>query len=308
MASTSTAVPGVPVNQQMGVTRDQPLGPPQVSGNIIAMPAAQQDETESVYVFGFPVDDHSVAPLVRNVLRISIAAALLVIISNMARYQVRRAEDFDQENGHDSVASLMVNIMIGLAVPACGYFGAKHRNRGILSCFYGWSMAQACCGSITVFVLLSVVSSGGEVIVQEYATGPDGGQYVVDEHVVQVPMSVAGLALTTAIIQVALSCLQFYFGRQLLESEYFSANYALEALEPNTHVVPAQAADMNAPPGYAVAQPFAGQVPNHNIAVASPIQAPGTASVPYTAQPAAVATPPPYVAEPTAASAGLERK
>ena len=65
--ATSTAVPGVPVNQQMGVTRDQPLGPPQVSGNIIAMPAAQQDETESVYVFGFPVDDHSIAPLVRNV-------------------------------------------------------------------------------------------------------------------------------------------------------------------------------------------------------------------------------------------------
>jgi len=90
-------VPGVAVHQSNDATRDIPLGTPVVSGNIIAMPQRPpaEEESEQVYVFGFPVEhmeDDSVVPLMRNVLRISIAAGLLVIVSHGAKYEIFRCQ------------------------------------------------------------------------------------------------------------------------------------------------------------------------------------------------------------------------
>jgi len=59
-----------------------------VSGSIIATPGApgmDDDENGHTYVFGFPVEDDLVAPIVRRVLQISFAAAILVIVSQVAK-------------------------------------------------------------------------------------------------------------------------------------------------------------------------------------------------------------------------------
>jgi hypothetical protein len=58
-----------------------------VSGSIIATPGApgMDDDDGHTYVFGFPVEDDLVAPIVRRVLQISFAAAILVIVSQVAK-------------------------------------------------------------------------------------------------------------------------------------------------------------------------------------------------------------------------------
>lgn len=180
---------------------------------------------------------------------------------------------------------LLINIMLGLMVPACGYFGAKNRNRSLLSCFYGWSMAQACCGGITVFFLFTILSNGGKIRVHDRGTDGYGGAGYSDHeqnyHEEEVPMGVVVVALVTAIVQVVLNIAQFWYGKQLLDSDYFSPEYALQPVEPNTSVVQAQEAPAG-PPGYAVAQPFTGQVPS-SVPVGQP--AVGSVVVPHVAQP-----------------------
>jgi len=296
-------VPGVAVHQSNDATRDIPLGTPVVSGNIIAMPQRPpaEEESEQVYVFGFPVEhmeDDSVVPLMRNVLRISIAAGLLVIVSHGAKYEVNQAEGFNTSG--QTIPSLLINIMLGLAVPACGYFGAKNRNRGVLSCFQGWSMASACWGGITIFILMGIVSNGGQVIVKEHDST---GHRPPRETVVQVPMTVAGLALGIALVQVILNLAQFFYARKLLESEYFSPNYGMAAaVEMETTVTQAHQGPQishhsEQPPAYA----FSGQVPQGPVAG---VPIPPQATVPHYAQPYA----PAHAQPPTTSATDIEAK
>lgn len=68
--SMAGVIPGVQVPMHgggRGAEREQPLEH-QVTGNVIAMPAEHGgSDHEATYVFGFPVEDHSIAPLIRNV-------------------------------------------------------------------------------------------------------------------------------------------------------------------------------------------------------------------------------------------------
>ena len=59
-----------------------------VSGHVIATPGAPgsgDDDGEQTYVFGFPVEDDEIAPVVRRVLQLSFAAGVLVIVSQIAK-------------------------------------------------------------------------------------------------------------------------------------------------------------------------------------------------------------------------------
>lgn len=279
-----------------------------VSGHVIATPGAPgsgDDDGEQTYVFGFPVEDDEIAPVVRKVLQLSFAAGILVVVSQIAKYETRKAENFQQNGRDDDVGSLIMNIMIGLMVPACGYFGAKDRNRSLLSCFYGWSICQAICSMMTVLVVGSIVMNGGAVTVQEYekngqgSANPDGVH--IRESTVHVPMSVAVTAFLVALVTVVLSCLQFYYGGRLLESDYFHGNHDLaHAPVFETRVVPAHqvGGPQHATGGIAgivpgqpvVGQPFTGtQVvppPPGGAPMGVPMpQQPGVASTPYSAQP-----------------------
>jgi len=172
-------------------------------------------------------EGEAVAPLIRKVIRLSFVAGILVVAQHVAQYEVAKSEHWRQ-NGHSNTTStLVINIMIGLMVPACGYYGAKNRNRSLLSCFYGLSLAQAMCGMLTVFVLASVVAGGNKAMVTDGRShkgsgqGRGSGSGGAPPGYTQVPE--VGLPDTGfAIVQVVLSCFQFIWGRQLLEAEYFA--------------------------------------------------------------------------------------
>merc|ERR1711959_138215 len=268
-------------------------GHPIVHGEVIAMPPPEEDE--QVYVFGFPVEGEQgerAAPVIETVLKIAAVAGGFVVISQITRYEVRKEEDYSTNERDDSFGTLFMNILIGLAVPACGYFGAKDRNRNLLTWFYGCSMCQACCGLMTVMVVGSIVAAGGSVTQREYVpddpNNPHGSVHV-EEKTEQIPMSVAWVALIIALIQVALSSVQFYYSGKLLEEEYFNGHGDLQQAPPTTlqtSVVPAHQARAMPPPdpwgqhggmsgmapgGTVVAQPYTGApIAGGAVAVAHP--------------------------------------
>jgi hypothetical protein len=85
---------------------------------------------EPAVVYGIRVEDPRAAILVKRVLNISILSGLLVICSNIYTYS---NDTFSQDNTNkqQQLASSIVGILIALLVPACGYFGAKQRDKGL---------------------------------------------------------------------------------------------------------------------------------------------------------------------------------
>eukprot|EP00658_Telonema_sp_P-2_P080342 TRINITY_DN797_c0_g1_i5.p1 TRINITY_DN797_c0_g1~~TRINITY_DN797_c0_g1_i5.p1 ORF type:complete len:138 (+),score=48.40 TRINITY_DN797_c0_g1_i5:130-543(+) len=86
---------------------------------------------EYTMVFGMSFEDPELAALVRKVLRISMLGAAFVVVSKIIQWETMKAVG-NFEGSSTSVADLVLSIMIGLLVPACGYFGAQKKDKSLL--------------------------------------------------------------------------------------------------------------------------------------------------------------------------------
>jgi len=213
------------------------------------------------------VDDREQAPKIKKVLCISIISAILVVVTNISKFNIRQSEEYTQEE--DTYSALFMNIAWGLTVPACGYFGAKNRNRGLMSCFYGWSMALALCAGLSVFFWTSFLFAGG---MEEHE------QWAKVHHTRAIPESIAVVYWIAGTVQMLLNCAQFYYSRELLETEYFSPTYGMAPVEVNTTVIAAHAGERRST--LVIAQPYNGQIQG-SVAMANPIEGsvPGSVGV-----------------------------
>jgi len=98
------------------------------------IPAAEPDRQSRV-VYGVVLDDDRTATLVRRIMNLSVAIAILGVISVFV------------------IGVHFWRILIGLAIPGCGYFGAKQRDEGLLTAFWFCNLVGAAFSIWTGIVL-----------------------------------------------------------------------------------------------------------------------------------------------------------
>mmetsp|Transcript_74165 Transcript_74165/g.197771 ORF Transcript_74165/g.197771 Transcript_74165/m.197771 type:complete len:324 (-) Transcript_74165:49-1020(-) len=137
---------------------------------------------EGVQVHGMYVQDYDTAAKVKKVLYTSLCGAVIVIVAAIwncstqaQQYQIAEEaqEVFNNEGSQvpaqNNVWSYVVGALIGLVVPACGYFAAKNRNSGLSLVFSCFSCLQGCCNCLSMLGLVFLF-----VLVKAAATGLDG--------------------------------------------------------------------------------------------------------------------------------------
>ena len=117
---------------------------------------------QNMIVYGIPVPNSSGrgkfrvsdAQLLRRVLKISGALAIMVIIMESLNIIYRRTVE---ETSLDSVlGNFFLQVLAGLAIPACGWFGAKTRDRNMLFSFCSCNFFCACSNAMTFFVTMTL--------------------------------------------------------------------------------------------------------------------------------------------------------
>lgn len=103
-------------------------------------------------VYGIVVEDPRAAILVRRVLNLSIVMGILGIISviiqtSMPHPQLTNTKVSNEQN----LGSGIFYVCCALLVPCCGYFGAKQRDRGLLTMFWICNCIGSCCSAFGVF-------------------------------------------------------------------------------------------------------------------------------------------------------------
>eukprot|EP00656_Telonema_subtile_P031478 TRINITY_DN3443_c0_g1_i5.p1 TRINITY_DN3443_c0_g1~~TRINITY_DN3443_c0_g1_i5.p1 ORF type:complete len:339 (+),score=39.16 TRINITY_DN3443_c0_g1_i5:140-1156(+) len=166
---------------------------------------------EYTMVFGLQFEDPEVADLVRKVLRISIVGAVFVILSKVVRWETYRTVDEDW-NDHQTTADLFLSISIGLMVPTCGYIGAKQKNRNLLNCFYGWSLACGICGGITAVLVLMALFTGVPVRNEDGSETGETKDY---------PVALGLVNILFGILQAVIYSIQYRWGKELAMQELF---------------------------------------------------------------------------------------
>mmetsp|Transcript_97232 Transcript_97232/g.187437 ORF Transcript_97232/g.187437 Transcript_97232/m.187437 type:complete len:231 (-) Transcript_97232:122-814(-) len=86
-------------------------------------------------VFGLEIQDARLASLTRRVLVLATISATIVI--------AKTVWELVYNQGTPAVASVIAAIL-GLAVPACGYFGAKKSDQNLTCCFCGCNFLGSC--------------------------------------------------------------------------------------------------------------------------------------------------------------------
>lgn len=119
-------------------------------------------------VYGIVVEDPHSASLVKKVLTLSGFTALLVILSGIVNATITAVPTAGQNSqfAENKAYTTIGSVALGLLIPACGYFGAKNRNKNLLGWFWGCN----CCAA--VFSLLNVILLGTLInFVPKYVDG-----------------------------------------------------------------------------------------------------------------------------------------
>ena len=97
-------------------------------------------------VYGIPMErDSGAAILVSRVVTISVVMAVLVIINCGLSFAGFSGEGSAGQGDY----SVALNLIIALAIPACGYFGAKNRDARLLFWFSCCNCLIVACSLIT---------------------------------------------------------------------------------------------------------------------------------------------------------------
>eukprot|EP00657_Telonema_sp_P-1_P003165 TRINITY_DN1764_c0_g1_i1.p1 TRINITY_DN1764_c0_g1~~TRINITY_DN1764_c0_g1_i1.p1 ORF type:complete len:220 (-),score=49.97 TRINITY_DN1764_c0_g1_i1:141-800(-) len=144
--------------------------------------------------------------------------AAFVIITKIIRWETYKNANEDTHHQANE-ADLALNILIGLMVPACGYLGAKQKNRGLLSCFYGWSLFCGICGAFSVILTIAYLFTG-------IPTRDENG----NESTASIDTTVALVNIVLGALQAVIYGIQYNWGMELAKQEFF-ATYTDPALD-----------------------------------------------------------------------------
>lgn len=205
-------------------------------------------------VLGIPVQNSNTAVVARQVVRVAIAMTIFVIIQNIGIVLV--------QNNSAGMFNSLLNTFIALLIPACGYFGAKQRDRSLMCCFCGCSAFNAV---FLVWMTISYVS---------LASAGDSSHSSWEQ----------ALTIAALIISVLLYSTAYYLGNKLYNDE---SMFVSGRRPPNANVPVATVAYPAQPPrqhgGHAVHAGHAGHDSAHvAIPVATPV---GPGGMPYGSQP-----------------------
>jgi len=167
---------------------------------------------EYTMVFGLSFEDPEVAALVRKVLRISMVGALFVVVNKVVRWETLKNTDDGHEH-NTNIYDLIISIMIGLLVPACGYFGAKKKDKNLLGCFYGWSLGCGICGGLSAMFMCMYMVTG---IPTRNADGSPS------ERVEEVPVLIGVVNIVFGTLQAIIYGIQYTWGKELALQQLFA--------------------------------------------------------------------------------------
>ena len=118
-------------------------------------------------VYGIVVEDPRAAILVRRVLNLSIVMGILGIASVIIRTSMPHPQIINTGNNNyigdeQNLGSGIFYVCCALLVPCCGYFGAKQRDRGLLTMFWICNCIGSCCSAFGVFgfIIGSYIAEG----------------------------------------------------------------------------------------------------------------------------------------------------
>ncbi|KAF4661463.1 hypothetical protein FOL47_006674 [Perkinsus chesapeaki] len=176
----------------------------------------------SILVYGLNVGGPEIAGLVRKVISLSIATAVVVVITTILGDIIF----------HYVSSGTFFSVVVGLLVPACGYYGAKNNDRTLIGMF----CACGLCGAIwAVFQIVSGIGLVGFLkVVLEYCgphgeTKKEGGpfqcedvtkdwdeaQYDDAKHLVDIAGWFITGVICLALPAFALKCASFIYGFKL---------------------------------------------------------------------------------------------
>ena len=113
------------------------------------------------FVFGIEIDDIEVAELVKKVLYVSGACFILISLNEI--WRTVNAILYSQRLWL-SLIVLVLSCGISLSIPACGWFGANSKNKGLICCFCSWSGVCAFLLFLSLIASIIYVASGPEPI------------------------------------------------------------------------------------------------------------------------------------------------
>lgn len=146
---------------------------------------------QNVTIFmGIPIEDPTLAPIIKRVMFLSAISAMLIIIDGIVSLAAT-----------GNVWFIFLGMFM-LLIPACGYCGAKNKSRDYMCCFCGWSFACFVITFINVVVVIIFVVRG---------KNDDDGQS-------------AGYWVTSLVINFLSSVfyfLSFHYGKMLHQNPYF---------------------------------------------------------------------------------------
>ena len=116
-------------------------------------------------VYGIVVEDPHSASLVKKVMAMSVITAVLVVVGGIIQATGNTPTMPGQDNAFAENKSYMAlgSIALGLLMPACGYFGAKNRNKNLLGWFWGCNCCAATINVINVIILGSLIENSSQL-------------------------------------------------------------------------------------------------------------------------------------------------
>ncbi|KAF4680808.1 hypothetical protein FOZ60_012967 [Perkinsus olseni] len=181
--------------------------------------------SNSILVYGLNVGGPEIAMLVRKVISLSIATAVVVVITTI----------LGDVFFHYVSSGTFFSIVIGLLVPACGYYGAKNNDRSLIGMF----CACGLCGAIwAIFQIMSGVGLVGFLKrearseCEEVTKDWDEAQYDDAKHLVDIAgWFIAGI-ICLALPAFILKCASFIYGFKLFNR---MQNGAVIVVPPTNH-------------------------------------------------------------------------
>jgi hypothetical protein len=153
------------------------------------------------FVFlGIPFTDAKSARLMRVVMAIS----TLMMVLALASFILQVAASF---------YAVWIGLVSAIFIPLCGYYGAKHRSRTLISCFTIWNLVEL------IFFIIAVTTSW------DTADSPTSSSSRDNRGVV---WAAFGLAIAMAVLQL----FGFIFGAKLLRAPYFAKPAAVPVAQP----------------------------------------------------------------------------
>lgn len=181
-------------------------------------------------VYGIPIQNDATAKLTRRVLNVSIAMALIALATFIVDIATGRYTG--------------IGFLIAVGIPACGYFGAKRKDRGLLSWFWACNLMCVVLFVISAIVLFGVTLPALDCLCSQEcrqdndiaSDDPEDKEDIDDvcgrqDELRQLYLVGFGIGLVMAILQ----CAGVVYGRELAQHSYFVSNHAAA---PGTAFVP----------------------------------------------------------------------